>query len=363
MGRKERKLEHIKLALQSKDNKGIFKDVQVLGRALPELNLDDISIYTSIAGIKQEVPIIFNAITGGSRNSYWINQNLASVAKDLGIPMAVGSQKAAIEDPDVNYTFKVVRDVNPDGVIYANLGAYATPEMAAEAVKMIDAQGLQIHLNVAQELIMPEGDRNFSGYLENISRIVDKVSVPVIVKEVGQGIAFKEGKTLFDAGVDVLDTGGYGGTNFIEIENKRKVRENNEEELNLKLDLEEWGLPTERSLLELLSIGTKELNKDVIASGGISSPIDVYKALVLGANSVAVAGFPLRILMREGRDSLLRVMRHWIEQLKYLYLLSGAKDTEELTEVPVVIMGELNEYAKARNIDIESFARRGQGTR
>lgn len=353
MGRKERKLDHIELALDSEDNKNIFKDVQILGNSIPEVDLEEVFVNSQVCGLDLKVPLILNAITGGNKSSYWINQNLALVADELGFPMAVGSQKAAIEDTEVRYTFEVVRKVNPNGVIFANLGAYATPQMAKEAVDMIEADAIQIHLNVAQELVMPEGDRKFNGYLKNIAKIADKISVPIIAKEVGQGIASREAKKLFDAGVLAIDVGGYGGTNFIEIENKR-----NKEKNNVSLDLEGWGIPTPKSLLEVLSVRNQKLANDVIVSGGISSPVDVYKALVLGANAAAIAGYPLRILMKEGRDALLSELRRWLMQLKYLFVLSGVEEINKLNKVPAVIQGELNVFAKERGIETKSYARR-----
>lgn len=348
MGRKERKIEHIEMALEQEDNKNIFKDVQLVGSCLPGLNLTDVSLQTNLAGLNLKTPLLINAITGGNKNSYWINQSLALISSRMGLAMAVGSQKAALDDPEVKNTFTVVRDVNPDGIIFANIGADASVKMAKKAVEMIEADALQVHLNVAQELVMKEGDKKFEGYLENIKKITDSLEVPVIVKEVGQGIQRKEAKMLFQAGVQGIDIGGYGGTNFIKIEMERRKDRRFSGLLN-------WGLPTPESLLEVLSVDNK---KDVIASGGIATSMDAYKALVLGSKGVAIAGFPLRVLMREGREALEKELSFWLEELKYFLLLSGIKNLNELSGVPAVIRGELSEYARERNIEIENIALR-----
>ncbi|UMZ73891.1 type 2 isopentenyl-diphosphate Delta-isomerase [Natranaerofaba carboxydovora] len=344
MSRKERKTEHLQLALEQRDNKNVFKDVQILGNSISEIDLDEICYKTRVANIQLETPFIFNAITGGNKSSYWINQNLALVARELGFSMAVGSQKAALEDSSVSYTFEVVREVNPEGIIFANLGAYASPDDAKEAVKMIDADAIQIHLNFAQELVMAEGDKKFKGYLKNISDIVDSLSVPVIVKEVGQGIAGREAKKLIDLGVSAIDIGGYGGTNFIEIENSRRKED-------YFYDLEGWGIPTPKSLLEVLAVNPK----DTIASGGIASSLDAFKAMVLGAKAIAIAGYPLRILMKNGREALIKELSSWLLQLKYYYLLAGVKETDELTKVSAVIEGELNNFARERGINTKCY--------
>ena len=353
MGRKERKIEHIEWALEQEDNEGVFNDVQLVGSCLPELNLEDISIKTSLAGISLGAPIVINAITGGNKYSYWINQSLALVSAQLGIAMAVGSQKAALNDPGVRYTFEVVRKVNTDGIIFANTGADVTPGLAQEAVDMINAQALQVHLNVGQELVMREGDKKFKGYLENIKKLSASISVPIIVKEVGQGIAKKEAKQLFEAGVSAIDISGYGGTNFIQIESNRR----NDKSFSGLLN---WGIKTPNSLLEVLSVKYDGYydNKDIIASGGISSSIDAYKALVLGARCVGVAGFPLRVLMKEGQESLYKKLDTWLCELKYLLLLSGVDNIEDTKKIPAVIRGDLREYARNRGLKTRHFANR-----
>ena len=150
-----------------------------------------------------------------------MNGHIAEFACLTNTAMAVGSQYAALEDPEVQHSYQIVREKNPDGIIFANLGAHATPMQAQLAVDMIHAQAIQIHLNPAQEFMMAEGDRDFSGYLKNIAKIVESVKVPVIVKEVGCGIAKEQAALLAEVGVKAIDVGGMGGTNFLAIEAAR----------------------------------------------------------------------------------------------------------------------------------------------
>jgi isopentenyl-diphosphate delta-isomerase len=153
--------------------------------------LDEISLETEFLGKTLSCPILINALTGGTEQARRINFNLSLLAEKYGLAMAVGSQTVAIEDPGLRDTFRVARRNHPEGVIVANLSASSSVREALEAVEMIDADGLQLHFNVPQELAMGEGDRNFRGIIENVGQIVDSCPVPVIAKEVGFGFSGK----------------------------------------------------------------------------------------------------------------------------------------------------------------------------
>src|SRR5690606_26764369 len=100
-------------------------------------------------------PVFINAMTGGGgEQTEKLNAIFARAAKETGMAMAVGSQMSAIKDPAERASFKIVRKENPDGIIFANLGSEATLQQALEAVEIIEANALQIHLNVVQELTM-----------------------------------------------------------------------------------------------------------------------------------------------------------------------------------------------------------------
>ena len=167
-----------------------FDDIKFIHQGLPDIGVFDVGLDHEIGGLYLSSPIFINAMTGGGgEKTYRINKELAIVAKNTGLTMAVGSQMAAIKDKTQKYTYEIVRKENPAGVIIANLGSEASSEDAKAAIEMIEANALQIHLNVIQELTMPEGDRNFSGALKRIESIVKEIAVPVIVKEVGFGMA------------------------------------------------------------------------------------------------------------------------------------------------------------------------------
>ena len=208
-----------------------------------------------------------------------INEQLAYVAKHHNLAMAVGSQMAALKDESEAASYKVIRKVNPNGIFFANLGSEATIEQAERAVDMIEANALQIHLNVIQELTMPEGDRDFTGVLQRIEKIVLNSKVPIIVKEVGFGMSKETVQQLANVGVTAIDIGGQGGTNFAAVENERRQR--------MLSYFNNWGIQTATSIIEATSTN----NNLFYCIWGIQTALDVAKAIALGANTTAFAGY------------------------------------------------------------------------
>ncbi len=203
MTRSERKWDHIRLAIKTAEEQyNSFEDITFVHRSLPETSLDQIQLFTKIGELLLSSPIFVNAMTGGGgKRTLDINQNLSIVAKETGLAMAVGSQMAAIKDKSEQETYKIVRKVNPNGIIFGNLGWEATVDQAKQAIDLIEADALQIHINAVQELTMPEGDRDFRGGLKRIEAIVNHAGVPVIVKEVGFGMGHETVRILASIGV------------------------------------------------------------------------------------------------------------------------------------------------------------------
>ncbi len=340
-----RKREHIKysLSLEKKLKRDVFKDIILVHNCLSEVNLKEIDISTKLQGIKLISPIIINAMTGGMQEGEKINGQLAIIAKKLNLAMAVGSQKIALENKDSIRSFKIVRELNPDGIILANLGADASVEEAQKAIDMIKADALQLHLNVPQEIVMKEGRRNFKGTVDNIAEIIKNVNVPVIVKEVGFGMAGEEAITLVEKGVKIIDVGGKGGTDFIAIESLRRKSK-------AFKGFQEWGIPTPASLIEVVkAVGD---NADVIASGGLKNGFDAAKSLALGAKAVAYAGYFLHILLNKGPSRLEKHILQIEKQIKYIMAMTGAKNISELQKRPVIIKGQTYHWLKNRGISI-----------
>lgn len=340
MSRQTRKLEHLWHAIRSELTDADFGDIDLVHNCLPEISLNSLDLRVRVMGLELTNPLYINAITGGVDDAGRINRDLALTARECGLAMAVGSQMAALEDPQYAETFRVVREVNPQGVIFANIGAYATAAMAVRAVEMIEANALQIHLNVPQELFMAEGDTDFTGFLKRIESIVNAVKVPVMVKEVGFGVAREQAAKLQEIGVAAIDVSGKGGANFIHIERKRAHSRINE-------DLVNWGIPTPISILEAIAGAPKV---DLVASGGINSGLLAAKSLAIGAGAVAVASLPAKVLLSEGREMLVVRLNNYLQELRTVMVMTGCASIEELRRAPVVITGKTLAWAQSRGL-------------
>lgn len=339
--RRQRKLDHLRLALRSFGRENGFQDVLLIHQSLPEGALDEVDLSVEFAGRRLLQPVIINAMTGGVAEAEAINRDLGRLARRFGLAVAVGSQRAALRNRELCRTYRSIREANPDGLVIANLGAGATPEEAEAAVAMIAADALQLHLNAPQELQMAEGDRDFRGQRSAIARVLEAVSVPVIVKECGFGLSQETAVDLYRLGVRIVDVAGKGGTNFARIEWLRR-RDGRRGDPGL-LD---WGIPTAASLLEVAALGLPDLQ--IVASGGIRYGSEAAKALALGADLVGVAGEVWRRLAQGGLAAAERYLSDFLEDLRAAALLTGARTLAELHSVPRVLKGTLRLWFEQR---------------
>lgn len=346
--RAKRKLDHIQYALQT-GQLGLtgFDDISFVHQSLPGIALEQVNLATKMGELQLSSPIFINAMTGGGgKTTEDINRDLAIVAKETNIAMAVGSQMSAIRDASQLASYAIVRKENPKGIIIGNVGVEATVEQALRACDMLEADALQLHLNVIQELTMPEGDRDFSKSLANIEEISKRLHVPVIVKEVGFGMSKETIAQLASVGVSIVDVGGFGGTNFAKIENERRTKM-----LNYFND---WGIPTAASIVEAVS-----LSKDlfVIASGGVQTSLEIVKSMALGANSVGLAGYFLKMYKEQGVCGLITEIMNLQEELTYMMTALGAATIEELQQVKLVISGKTYHWLTQRGVDCSIYAK------
>jgi len=352
---RRRKIEHIEICLDEDVQcraLSMFADIEFVHNALPEIDKDNIDLTTNLLGLKSSAPIIIAAMTGGHPQTLEINRRLAQAAEELKIPIGVGSQRAAIEDSTLTNTFKVVREEAPSVPIIANIGATHV-KAAQEAIEMIDADIIAIHLNPLQEAIQPEGDCNSIGVLGNIRAIVDSVDIPVMVKETGAGISAEVARSLEEAGVDAVDVGGVGGTSWAAVEYFRAVRDGDEVKIQLGNDFWDWGIPTALSVIMVAD--ATEL--DVIATGGIRTGLDVAKALSLGAVAAGVAHPLLRPAVRGTVAEVIDEVEKIIEGLKVAMYLIGCEALADLTTKPMRITGDLLKHLQFLGIDYSKYTR------
>lgn len=321
---KSRKDDHLRICLTKDVEAGCpgFHRYFLSHRALPELSLSDVDCSTTFLKKKLSLPLVVEAMTGGTSEGKKINRDLAAVAGECGIAMGVGSQRAAIEEESVADTFRV-RDLAPDIPLIANLGAvqlnygYGVEE-CQRAVDMIGADALALHLNPVQEAVQPEGDTNFADLTKKINHVAKKVKVPVIAKGVGAGIPYETAKKLKVAAFDV---GGVGGTSWPLVESYRAdVRGKRLGELYAG-----WGIPTADNLIELAP-----LKKPLIASGGVRSGLAGAKALALGATVCGMALPFLKAWKKGGRDGIRSLIESFESELRVAMFLSGCDDVASL---------------------------------
>src|SRR5256714_12230091 len=276
----QRKPDHLRLSLeasvQSTRSAG-FERFAFTHQALPELDLDAIDPPTSFLTKPLKLPFLISSMTGGAHGAGDLNRRLALVAQSVGIAFGVGSQRAGITHKDLRATYQV-RGVAPDVLLFANLGAVQLnygmrKEQALEAIEMIGADALVLHLNPLQEALQPEGDHNFRGLIEKIATLCRELPVPVIVKEVGCGISARTAGLLAGAGVAAIDVAGLGGTSFARVEAFRRERP---EEGQLALAFSELGIPTAEAL-----IGPPRAAPQLplIPGGGLKHRLDAPEAL------------------------------------------------------------------------------------
>ncbi len=332
----KRKKEHLKLSLKSKAATGSretgFDRYVFLHNALPDVDIDEIDLSTTFLGKSLKAPILISSMTGGFNLARKVNRNLARAAQKLGLAMGVGSQRVALENKKVANTFKV-RDLAPDILLLGNLGAIQLNygygiKQCRQAVQMIGADGLILHLNVLQEAVQPEGNRNFKGLTDKIAEVCNQLEVPVIAKEVGNGISGYVALRLERAGVRAIDVAGRGGTSWYAVEAERAARGKQP----VGQTFADWGIPTEEALVKVREV-TPDL--EIVASGGIRNGLDIAKAIALGAN-VAAIGQPLLEPALESADKVVKYLTKITSEIKIAMLCVGITQLALLNKVPLV---------------------------
>lgn len=340
----ERKLAHLDLcAGEDVESHGstLLEEVQLLHDALPELSFEEVDPSVELLGRRLHAPLLIAGMSGGAPRARDLNRAIASAAQKCGLGMGVGSQRAMLLDPSCADTYRV-RDVAPDILLLGNLGAVqareAGPARVADLVASIGADALCIHLNPTQELVQDDGDRDFRGCLAAIARLVRELPVPVLVKETGCGFAPRTAARLREAGVAMVDASGAGGTSWSGVEALR----GSPRQRAMGEALREWGIPTAASIHFARRAGLR-----VIASGGIRSALDVVRSLALGADAAATALPFLRAWSSGGERAVLETAERWVESVRAVLLLVGARRVADVPRLPRVLGPALRAWIDA----------------
>ncbi|MDU2598872.1 MULTISPECIES: type 2 isopentenyl-diphosphate Delta-isomerase [Anaerococcus] len=331
--RRERKDAHIENYLRSKSKESTLLDnVYIEHNAISDVSLDEIDTSIEFMDKKISMPLMIDAMTGGGSVSISINEDLSSICESLNIPMAVGSESIALSEEDSRESFELVK-YKENLFRIGNLGFEREYEDFIFARDLIDANAMQVHLNLAQELVMKEGDNSYYSSLELIEKLVNDFDYPIIVKETGSGISKPVAKKLIDVGVKYIDVAGKGGTNFIEIEDLRDF------EVDYS-DLYNWGIPTAKSIIDIRSISDDTF---IIASGGVRTAMDLAKSIIIGADMAAMTGEVLNYLLHGGYDACESFLKEINLKLKIIMALLGVRNIDELKNVDYKLTGELKE--------------------
>ena len=332
----ERKADHLRINLQEdvKASRNPWDEVRLKHKALPEVDRSQVDLGVELFGRRLNAPILISGMTGGAPEAEVVNRNLAEACARLGLGMGVGSQRAALVQPDLVATYACVKDFNVPLRI-ANLGAPQLvkwgPEQsfknARACVEMIDGHAVAIHLNYLQEAVQPEGDTNARGSLRAIEKLAKVFRVPVMVKETGAGISGEVARALLRTGIKGIDVGGWGGTSFSAVEVHRARAQADHVRARMGETFWDWGIATPEALREVVPVVDGKIH--VIATGGIRNGLDAARALALGADAVAIAGAILPKAAR-GVDETVKELTTFIEELKTALFLTGCANLEQI---------------------------------
>jgi len=331
----KRKEEHLAISLNKDVRSGLtngFERWSFKHQALPELNLEEISTATTFLGKPLAMPLLISSMTGGTDMGDQINRILAEAANECGIAMAVGSQRAAVENP--SHAKINLRTAAPSIPLYANLGAIQLNygfgfKECRMAIDQIEADGLILHLNPLQEALQQEGQTKFKGLAKKIEQICRQIEVPVIVKEVGWGIDAAMAGKLLSLGVAAIDVAGVGGTSWSQVE---KYRSRDDSGYRIAETFVDWGIPTADCVVDI-----RKENSEIplIASGGITNGVEGAKAIALGANLFGIAR-PFLVAAKNGTEAVVKSINEIQRTLIIAMFSAGAPDLKALSTTTLI---------------------------
>jgi len=331
-----RKDDHIEFANAQNVRGNDFDRIRFVHHSIPSIGVEDVDYSTYIGRFPSSVPIYINAMTGGSKKAKEVNKALYKIASTLNIPLALGSFSSGLKDQELVNTYHVFENENRP-IIIANIGADKSLEDAKRTVELLQADLLQVHINAPQEIVMPEGERDFKNWANNIKEMVQNLEVDVIAKEVGFGMSKETLIKLKKLGVKLVDISGRGGTNFIGIENARRSKKMSY--------LDSYGLSTVESLLEAKGIS----NIRVYASGGVRNAFDVVKALAMGADAVGLSKFFLDLALNKTEEEAIELTRELLFEIKEIMVILNAKNVHDLRHADLLFDTELMNYILQRS--------------
>jgi isopentenyl-diphosphate Delta-isomerase len=344
-GIERRKADHIQVSLDERVvcEHDYWNDVKLIHDSLPEVDLESVDTSTNLFGCKLAYPFMVTAITGGYSKAEKVNGNLAHACQELGIGLGVGSQRAALEKGD-RKSYAVIKDFDiplkvgnvgaPQLIKQKNRRAFGKDDLT-QAMDMIDADIMAVHLNYLQEIAQPEGDTGAQGATEAIRGL--SRDLPIIVKETGAGISRDVALRLKGTGIRGFDVSGAGGTSFALVEAKRSHRMGDDRCARIGETFGDWGIPAPASVIHA------DVGLPIIASGGIVNGLQAAKSIVIGAQCAGTARSVLKEAL-ESAEAVTAKLRIILDELRVAMFLTGSADVQELSGKDYIIMGETRDW-------------------
>ena len=281
----ERKKDHIDLAFKSQilaERLDLRFYYEPLFAGHP--NPDRAYGRVPFAGKVLNAPVWVSSMTGGTQMARTINHHLARACNEFRMGMGLGSCRGLLFSDDTLSDFDVRGLIGDDLPLFANLGIAQLEELIRRnelyrvnhLLDKLRADGLIIHVNPMQEWMQPEGDVFEFPPLQTIERVLESGDIPVIVKEVGQGMGYESLKTLLQMPLVAIDFGASGGTNFSMLELLRSNQEQQDAYGPLTL-IGHSALEMTQMCNQLVAdLGAAVRCQQLIISGGVRGFLDGY---------------------------------------------------------------------------------------
>lgn len=346
--------------------KDYFKDLYFIPNALTPVALNDVDLSINFLGKKLKYPITVGSITGGHKKFTPVNEKIAEFAKHYQIAQGVGDQRSLLSedvDPDALQSFKIIRDKNPDGLVFANISATVILQSETyldairQLVESIHADAIEIWVSPLLDILIDPLSTGYEGLLERIEKITHALDTPVFIKSFTTGFSHEDVRPLWDVGVEGINIQGVGGTSIARIETLKDLTISQKQTYPpIKRPFDFWGIPTVWSLLD---IGLRPENKDIplIVGGGIRNGRQAVKALALGADLISFT-YPVLIEIMEDfgypdEENLKKWFLNIITQMKITMSLLGVRNIQELRQIirnRSIVIGRTKEWLNGRNL-------------
>ena len=325
----DRKKDHINLAFESHVAESLVDSRFYYEPVLAGHPTADFDISNTFAGYHMRTPIWVSSMTGGTALAKIINKNLAKACGEYGMGMGLGSCRSLLKSDEYLNDFAVKKHM-PDQPLYANLGIAQVEQLIdnnelhliTELLAKLEADGLMIHINPLQEWLQPEGDFIKYPPVETITKVLEKLDISIIVKEVGQGMGPQSLKALMQLPIDAIEFAAHGGTNFAQLELLRSS--DRQQQLYGSVAMLGHSAADMTQLYNSVAadLGDNIQCDQVIVSGGVKNFLDgYYHTNNINANAIFGQASPFLKHARGDYESLRQYVQSQIKGLQLAHAM------------------------------------------